>query len=94
MFKPKSKTKLQIEIDKLVLELGNHKPTSVEYGTVAERLSKLEKLKSETTRPFPVPSADTALMALTHLIGIYLIIRHEDVNVITSKAMGFVPKPK
>lgn len=96
MFKPKPKSKLQIEIDKLVLALADHKPEEEKYGTIADRLSKLKKLESETREPsrqFPIPSGDTVLLALTNLIGIYMIIRHENVNVITSKAVGFVKRP-
>jgi len=39
-------------------------------------------------------SYDTMVATAANLVGIALIIRHEHVNVITSKAMSFVPKLK
>jgi hypothetical protein len=42
----------------------------------------------------PRVSPDTALLSATNILGILLIIRHEYVNVITSKAQSFVLKPR
>lgn len=56
---------------------------------IVERLSGLmDKEKPKTL------SKDTMLAVAANLIGIILIIRHENVNVITSKALGFVLRPR
>lgn len=91
MFKPQPKTQRQREIDRLVLELDNHQPSSEEYGNVLDRLSKLHKMEQDY-RPNR-PSADTIVVAATNLLGIAMIIRHENLNVITTKALSFVKKP-
>lgn len=88
----KPKSKLQIEIDKLVLALGDHEPTSEEFGTVVERLSKLHKIQ-EDNKPESI-SPNTALLVGANLLGIGMIIKHEHLNVITSKAMSFIIKPR
>lgn len=74
-------------------DLNGRDASSKEYGEVLERVARLQKLKDAEKRSLEV-SPDTLVLALTNLIGIAMIIRHENVNVITSKALGFVPKPK
>jgi hypothetical protein len=50
-----------------------------------ERLYEMmEKDKSSSV------SKDVALTVVANLLGIFMIIKHEHVNVITSKALGFV----
>ena len=88
--KPKSKTRLQIEIDKMVLELGNHEPLSDEFGTITERLSKLHKMNQDITPEALDPN--TVLKVVANLTGIAMIVRHENLNVITTKALSFVMK--
>lgn len=93
MFKrPRPKSKLQIEIDKLVLALGDYTTDTDEYGTIVERLSKLHKIQDDNT-PESI-SPNTALTVAANLIGIAIIVRHEHLNVITSKALSFVIKPR
>lgn len=92
MPKPKTKTQRQREIDRLVLELDKHEPTSEKYGDVLNRLSKLHKMEQDY-RPNR-PSADTVVAAGANILGIAMIIRHENLNVITTKALTFVSKLK
>lgn len=88
MFTKKDKSRLEIEIDQLVLHLKDHNPTSEEYGTIVDRMMKLHKLEAET-QPEQI-SRNTMLSVGANLLGIAMIIKHENVNVITSKALGFV----
>ena len=90
--KSKPKSRLQIEIDQLVLALGDHTTGSEEYGEIVERLSKLHKINQDT-RPASV-DPNTALMIADNLLGIVVIVRHENLNVITSKALSFVLRPR
>lgn len=89
---PKPKTRLEIEIDRLVLELKDHAPGTDKYGVIVERLSKLHKVQAEK-KPARV-NPDTALTVAAHLAGIVLILNYEHFGPITSKALSFVPKPK
>lgn len=86
----KPKTKLQLEIDRLVLSLDNHTTDSEMYGTIVDRLKELTKIQSDSA-PASV-SPDTKVAAAVNLLGIMLIIRHEHVNVVASKAVSFVQK--
>ncbi len=90
--RPKKKSKLQIEIDRLILELDVHAVTSEKYGDIVDRLLKLQKIQSETTPESINPN--TALTVAANIIGILTIVRHEHLNVITSKALGFIIKPR
>lgn len=91
-----AKSQINSELDKEILsalkELDNHESTSDEFGVVVDRIAKLQKLKSETgLRP---PSLDTVLIVGANIFGILWLTRYEREHVITSKALGFVMKPR
>lgn len=92
--KPVSKHQQLIESDlqHVLMLLPKFQPDSEEYAKVltsAERLNKmLDNYKPATV------SRDTLATIGANLFGILLIIRHEDMNVITSKALGFVMRIK
>lgn len=89
---PKPKSKLDQAIDDALFTLMSHPATSEEYATIVERVAKLHKLK-EIESPQRV-SPDTLLTVGANLAGIMMIIHHERLNVVTSKALSFVMKPK
>lgn len=89
---PPEKTPLDEAIDKLHSEMSTHRGDTEEYAKMVKQLTKLYSLK-EINPPKRV-SPDTLLIVLTNLFGIFMIIRHEETNVMTSKAMNFVLKPK
>lgn len=88
--KQKPKSQLDLEIDRLVLELKKHQPTSDEYTKIMAQLKDLSKVQKEQS-PESV-SPDTKVMAAVNLAGIMMILKHETVHVIASKAVSFVPK--
>jgi hypothetical protein len=90
MFTPKMDTYVDKEINRAVLVLGEQEPNSEEYASTLEHLAKLQKIRQEE-KPDRI-SYDTMLMVGAHLAGMLLIIRHENVNVITSKALSFIPR--
>ena len=47
-------------------------------------------LDMKKSKPRWIPSADTMIVVAANLIGILAIIHHEQVGVITSKALSFV----
>lgn len=88
----KDKTRLEHAIDFATIELERYAVDSEEYATILERVTRLHKLKQEETASGV--SKDTLVIVGANLLGILLIIRHEHVNVITSRAMGMIVKPK
>jgi hypothetical protein len=85
-------SKLQRAVDRAVRELDGYPVASDEYGLILDRLSKLHKMKEED-KPASI-SPDTLLMVGANLVSIVLIIKHEQFNVITSKALSFVIRPR
>lgn len=89
---PKHQRMVEQDLEHILALLPITQPDSPEYAkllTSAERLyGMLDKPKSQ-----PV-SRETLATIAANLIGILLIIKHEDVNVITSKALGFVIRTK
>lgn len=89
---PQRKTLVDKELDVLFAKLGSHEPDSEEYTVIFDRIAKLHKLQMEE-KPQRI-SPDTLVIAGTNLLGIVMILSHERLNVITTKAMSFVLKPR
>lgn len=89
MFNPdSSEAQTDVAFTRAVRELTNHEVTSKEYAEILDRAAKLQKLKTDD-RPKPV-SKDALLAAGANLLGIALILRHEQFNIVTTKALSFV----
>lgn len=88
----KKPTALDIEIEKLLAEMHLIATSHPTYAPKLEKLERLYKLKG--TKPREPINPNTVLGAGTQLAGIAMIIRHEQLNVITTKALGFIPKLK
>jgi hypothetical protein len=84
------KSKLDAEIDRALDALKTKNPGTEEYTGILNHVEKLHKMQETPDRV----SYDTMVGSAVHLVGLLLIIRHENVNVITSKAMNFIHKPK
>jgi len=78
--------KLSSELDDLDKEAGEHK-------SAFDRAVQLYELREKTNRENSI-SKDTLLIVAANLLGILLIIRHEHVNVITSRAMNALISPR
>lgn len=89
---PKSKTLVDKELDRLFAELGIHMIDSEEYAATLDRIVKLHKLQAEE-KPSRV-SPDTLVLAGTNILGIIIILSYERLNIITTKAMSFVQRPR
>lgn len=93
MFAPKKNTYVDDLIARLTAKMHNEMTAgSEEYGVALDQLSKLQKIRQDE-KPDRV-SSDAILGAAVNILGIALILKHEHVNVITSKALGFIPKVK
>lgn len=65
-------------------------PSHAEYPDAVKQLAALYSLRNESvSKPL---SADAKLTAAVNLAGIIMILKHEQVGVITSKALGFIAK--
>lgn len=85
-------TKLQLVIDEMLDALLKSKEGSNEYTTLVDQLTKLYKLK-EIDLPKRI-SPETWATVGGSLAGILLIIGHERIHVIATKALGFVMKTR
>lgn len=85
-------SQLEAEIESALAELSNHDKTSEEYATIVEHVSTLYKLKADR-KPKPI-SPDAVLAVAANIFGIWWLTRYEHENVISSKALGFVIKPR
>jgi len=83
-----SKSPVDKEIDLLFFKLKGYEPESDEYKQTLDRIVSLQKLNFETKRK-PL-SADTLAIVIANLTGIVMILKHEELNVISTKAVGFL----
>lgn len=91
MFRTQEKTLLDQTIDNALLDLNRHEISSDEYAKILERVIMLSQLrKGEKSSPL---SKDTLATVGANLLGILMIIKHEHVNVVTSRAMNLLLKP-
>jgi hypothetical protein len=96
MFNPKTPTTptdLELAIARLHALMLAEDPTTDNYSKLSDNLIKLYKLREHDTVKRWRPSPDVVLTATVNIVGILMVIRHEDVNVITTKAMGMIRKP-
>lgn len=84
-------TKLEEEIVRQLDTLDSEGDPE-KYATALERVTKLHKIKSE--EGLKPPSLDTLLVVGANVFGILWLTRYERANVISSKALGFVMKPR
>ena len=90
----KPKSQLDLAIVDALNDLVTHAVTSDRYNASLDKVERLYKLKdSETPRPEAL-SPNTMANIGANLLGIFMIIRHEQVNVVASKALGFVTKTR
>jgi hypothetical protein len=83
---------LEATIDDLMAQMSEHQPDSPEYKAMVENLTKIYTLRDEKSNK--VVSPDALLAVAGNLLGIALIVGHERIGVVTSKALQFVLKAK
>lgn len=92
MSKSKHTILLEASIERAVRNLGDHEPGSEEYGKTLDHVVKLHKLLEEDKST--TVSKDMMVAAGTNLLGIVMILGSEWIAPITSKALGFVVRPR
>lgn len=88
--KDKNIAGLETVIGLVTDELEKTTPGSAEFDKIAEQLEKLNKIA--TTRKDDPISKNGLIAVIGNLLGIGLIIHHERLHTITTKAIGFVGK--
>lgn len=88
----KQKDKLTWEINMLISEMRNYEPYTQEYSTMARNVETL--MKASSYRKEPPVNLNTLLTIAGSLAEILLILNYEQVNVVTTKAMSRLIKPK
>lgn len=86
------KSKLDEQIDRLLLEMNEMDSNSQEYVKALVAVERLMKLQSDEHRA-PI-SWDTIAIIGGNLLGILIIVAYEQKHVVTSKALGMLPKAK
>jgi len=91
MFEPfRKQSALNKVIDLQLDMLDDNSLTLEDRDKMIDQLERLSKVK-QTSRP-PLPSTDTLVAVVGHLIGIKMIVNYERENIVTSKALSFVQK--
>jgi hypothetical protein len=84
------KSNLDKAIDELYTQMDDVTGDSQEYASMADQLVKLHALKmNESSRRV---SPDTRANIIANLLGILIIVTHERVHIVTTKALGFIKK--
>jgi hypothetical protein len=83
---------LDNEIARLYILLSDAVPGTARYKELVDLTEQLTKLKTEKSKN--KVSSDVLVGALTNLLGILIVIKHEEINVIGGKAFSLVSKAK
>lgn len=86
-FSEETKRAIQDEMDKIAYKMS-YKDDSEEFRLLKERYDVLSGMLQT---PWKV-SPDTLLIVGANLLGIMLILNHERLDIISTKALGFVIK--
>lgn len=84
-------TGMKLVIDACNKELLKHEPSSEEFKRIVDQLERLNKIASNNNAREKV-NPNGLIAVGGNLLGIGLIIGHERLHVITTKAIGFVGK--
>jgi hypothetical protein len=83
---------LELAVEKAIRDLNLHVIGSEDYVRTLDALVKLHKMKLEEKASSV--KKDTLLIVGTNLLGLLMIIKHEHVNIITSRAFSLLLKPR
>ena len=84
------RTALEKEIESLLKCMKNVEPDTEEYGRMSDNLETLYSAKGKD-KPWRI-SPDTIFVGVVGLLQVGMILGHERLHVVTSKAMNYVFK--
>lgn len=88
----KNRPGLEKAIDDALLELAGLQADTEDYNKVLDKIERLYKLRAPEQEASKPVSMDTIVAGAVNIAGIVLIINHERLHVISTKALGFVGK--
>lgn len=91
-FGNKNDPKLDKPIDRVLESMETYGPDEPSYDALLTRLERLVHLQREHARSRVSP--DTMATVMGSLAGILIIVAYEKAHVMSSKGLGFIPKPK
>lgn len=92
MFIKRQHTESQFDnlITKVASEMMDRPADSQEFEDQLAYLEKLANMRKD--HPSSRVSPDTMAVVLGNLLGVVMILQHERIHVVTSKAVAFLPK--
>jgi len=81
----------------LYTKLAGYEPDSEEFKKALDGIDSVQKqiqIDKKLRSRWTMPSSDAILTGAVSLLGIVLILHYEKLDVVSSKALGFVHKPK
>ena len=91
MKKPSAIDKEIGRLEELLLDLD---PDTKEYKKVLQHLDSLHELRDRNKSFRLKINGDTIVLASVNLLGILLVLHHERFHAVSSKALGFIIKPR
>ena|SRR4249919_1471088 len=88
---PKYQQMIEDELEKAILYLPTISGDPEDFAKKLAIVERLHKMVPKEEKADSV-SKDTIAVIGANLLGILMIIKHENVNVIASKALGFVAR--
>lgn len=83
-------TGIEKAIDAVLVQLDDLSADSEEYAKMVNQLSKLHEMKTKESPRRPSP--DALVSAAASLLSVLLIVNYERVHVVTTRALGIIPK--
>ncbi len=88
------RTNLEKEIDEILRVMDGEDPSSDYYDKCSKQLERLYKLKSVDKTDRKPLDPNQLLAAGVSVVSILLIMKYEELRVITTKAFGLIHKPR
>lgn len=92
--KPKENAGLDLVIGIAEAELAKQDIGSDEYTKIMDQLERLYKMKASVKTDPNRVGKDNLIAVIGNFVGLVLVINHERVNVITSKALNMIVRSK
>lgn len=89
--KQDNKNGLEKEIESILNEMAGEHKDSENYNKMAQNLEIIERAKSYE-KDDSIDWTQVAVAGVTVLLPVALILGYEKVNVLTTKAVSFIPK--
>ena len=94
MFHLKKPDSLELENERLKELLMDLDPLDADYEKLQKRLAINNRLLADSKPNRLDVDGNTVLTVAANLVGILLILQHENLHAVSSKALGFIMKLK